>query len=108
MDASQNIKNLSIKIWESSIHRPTRIETEPFDKELQQIDIKEFIIHNFLNHHGTSLRELLLSTFKFWQGLTLQEWKYIFDKLRGNNLAGYYLAIIANQYLGIDPKFKSK
>ena len=107
MDTSHNLKDLSNKIWESCVHRPTRIETEPFDKELQQIDIKEFIIYNFLNHQGTSLRELLLSTFKFWQDLTLQEWKQIFERLRGNNLAEYYLAIISSQYLGIDPKFKS-
>ena len=107
MDTSHDIKDLSSKIWNNCINRPTRIETEPFDKELEKINIQEFIIYNFLNHHGTSLKELLLSTFKFWQDLTFQEWKQIFDKLRGNNLAEYYLAIISNQYLGIDPKFKS-
>ena len=107
METPHNIKDLSSRIWENCINRPTRVETEPYDKELGDVDIKEFIIYNFLYHHGTALRELLLSTFKFWQDLTLKEWKQIFDRLRGNNLAEYYLAIISNQYLGIDPKFKS-
>jgi hypothetical protein len=107
MKTARDIKDLSSKIWKNCVHRPTRIKLEPFDKELEKIDIKEFIIYNFLYHHGTSLTELLLSTFQFWHDLTLQEWKQIFDRLKGNNLAEYYIAIFSNQYLGIDPKFKS-
>ncbi|HYV94351.1 MAG TPA: hypothetical protein VE978_21440 [Chitinophagales bacterium] len=107
MDRPENIKELSANIWKNCRHRPTRTETQPFDEQLKRVDIKDFIVYNFLNHHGTALRELLLSTFQFWKDLNYQGWNYIFDKLRGNGLAEYYMAVIANQYLGIDPKYKS-
>ncbi len=107
MGTLQNIKEISLNIWESCENRPTRLETEPFDDQLNQVDIKEFIVYNFLNHHGTALRELLLSIFTLWKDLNLEDWTEIFTRLKGNNLAEYYMSIIANQYLGIDPKYES-
>lgn len=107
MNNPEIIEKLSINIWKNCEHRPTRMETQPFDDQLKKVNIKDFIVHNFINHSGTSLRELLLSTFQFWKNLTYKDWNDIFDKLRGNVLAEYYMATIANQYLGLDPKYKS-
>jgi hypothetical protein len=107
MATHEQIIKVSERIWTSCENRPTRLETQPFDEHLQDVNIKDFIVYNFLNHPSTALRELLLSTFQFWRNLNFQDWNEIFDRLRGNGLAEYYMAIIASQYLGLDPNFES-
>src|SRR5690349_10937130 len=81
MDTPKLITELTNDIWDISNYRPTKDDIDSFEARFLQFDIKEFIIHNFLNHHGTKLRPLLLSTFKFWSHLTLADWKQIFKRL---------------------------
>ena len=107
MNEVKTISEISEGIWSSCENRPTRMETQPFDQQLQRVNIKDFIVYNFLNYQGTALSELLLSIFKFWKDLNLKDWGDIFDRLKGNQLAEYYMAIFAGQYLGIDPEFSS-
>ena len=53
------------------------------------------------------MRNLILSTFKYWKKLNYRDWQYIFAKIDGNELAEYYMIPISKTYLGIDPKFKN-
>ena len=101
------IPELSKNIWDTCIFRPTLNEIKPFEEMIQSIDIKEFIIYNFITYQSTGLTQLLLSTFRFWKTLPLKDWLSIFDAIMGNNLAEYYMTVFSAQYLGIDPKFES-
>ena len=105
MDTPKFIKELTQDIWDSIVFKPTKNDIESFENRLLQIDIKEFIIYNFINHSGTSLKDLLLSIFKFWNHLTVTDWKQIFNSLDKNDSAKYYMTVFANQYLGIDPNY---
>ena len=102
-----NIKEISKLIWCNCENRPTRRETKPFDEQISQVNTKDLIVYNFLNHPSTALSEFLLATFQFWNHFSLKEWNEIFDQIKNNSIAEYYMTVFASQYLGINPNFES-
>lgn len=102
-----NIEEISRLIWSNCENRPTRRETRPFDELISQVDIKDLIVFNFQNHPTTALSQFLLATFQYWSHLSFTEWNSIFDRIRNNPLAEYYMTVFASEYLGINPYFES-
>jgi len=102
-----SIEEISRLIWSNCENRPTRRETKPFDEQISKVNIKDLIVYNFLNHPSTALSEFLLATFQFWNHLSCKEWNEIFNRIKNNGLAEYYMMVFASQYLGVNPKFES-
>jgi hypothetical protein len=102
-----NIEEISSLVWSNCENRPTRRETKPFDEQISAANIKDLIVYNFLNYPTTALSEFLLATFQFWNHLSFKEWNEIFERIKNNGLAEYYMTVFASQYLGLNPKFES-
>src|SRR5688572_4324668 len=102
-----NIQEISRLIWSNCENRPTRRETKPFDEQISNVDIKDLIVFNFLNYPSTALSEFLLATFQFWNHLSRKDWDEIFERIKNNSLAEYYMTVFASQYLGVNPNFAS-
>jgi hypothetical protein len=108
MTENTEIEKLSNEIGEKTRFSPTIDSIKEFENRLEKVDIKEFIIYVFINNSGTWLRELILSTSKYWKDLSYNDWNYIFGELSRNDLAKYYMKFISTTYLGIEPIFINK
>jgi hypothetical protein len=103
----KSLEEISLLIWNNCENRPTRRETKPFDEQISQVNIEDLIVYNFLNHPSTALSEFLLATFQFWNHFSFEKWNKIFERIKNNRLAEYYMTVFASQYLSVDPKFES-
>jgi len=107
MDNEELIKRLSVDFWQKTLFSPDSENIRPFLDQMEMIKTEDLIVFNFLNYQGTYLESFLLSIFPFWKNFTIDQWKSIFERLKGNALAEYYMKVCAGRLLGIDPDFQS-
>lgn len=107
MTSEQLIEKLSAELWDKTSFQPNSKNIQLFWERLKGVEIDDFIVYNFLNYQGTYLENLILSTFTLWRNFDIEKWREIFVRLEGNGLAEYYMKVIADRFLGIDPEFKS-
>jgi hypothetical protein len=101
------IKKISSTIWHNlSLNIPIRETVQTMDGRISSVDITHFLIYNFRNYPVAALNSLFLSTYKYWKDLSISEWIQIFDGISGK-MPEYFMAVIAKEFLGIDPHYKS-
>jgi hypothetical protein len=102
------IEMLSDELWSADSSNSDSKNIQPFWQRLNDVDPRNLIVHNFLTYPGTYLERFLFLIFPLWKNLTLLQWKEIFERIEGNELAEYHMTIISKRILGIDPGFNSK
>lgn len=107
MTNEQILKTLLSEFWEETSFRPDAKNIQPFWDRLNEYEVDKLIVYNFLNYQATYLENFLLSIFPLWKDLELFQWKEIFKQIEGNWLAEYYMKVISDRFLGIDPGFES-
>jgi hypothetical protein len=106
-DEQSAIETLSDELWSADFSNSDSENIQPLWQRLQDVDPGNLIVHNFLTYPGTYLERFLFLIFPLWKNLNLFQWKEIFERIEGNELAEYHMTVISKRILGIDPGFQS-
>ena len=87
--------------------KPSFRITESIHKLILEQDIRQILIRYFRTKGSSWNEEFLFVTYDYWKNLELEDWKIIFNGIKGKSLGEYYMAKLAAKYLGIHLEFES-
>jgi hypothetical protein len=98
---SHNIEDLAAAFFNAVGVGSERHPIELY-KELEKVDLKEFLACAFARASPTYLDHLMFSTKKYWEVFSLEDWKSVMLKTAREELAIMYCLSFIYKYIGID------